>query len=86
MGSAVKIGVRNSTDRPRTIAVEPMGVEFVIGPGSALEIVAECEVECPWVETVEWDDTTQVYLNNCGDFSVFQAGGCIFPDVSPPEK
>jgi hypothetical protein len=68
-----KLGVLNSRKVPQIVAVEPWANEYTLLPGEELEIWAFGNSAVPWFYVVEWDGTTQVYLNDAADFKVLQS-------------
>ena len=69
-----KIGVSNSRSKPQVVAVEPWANDYTLLPGEELEIIAFGDTELPWFHVVEWDGTSQVYIQVTGDFKVMQNG------------
>jgi hypothetical protein len=69
-----KLGLSNSCNAPRVVAVEPWADDLTLMPGEELEIVAFGDSAVPWFDVVEWDGTSQVYCNDTDDFEVLQSG------------
>jgi hypothetical protein len=69
-----KLGVQNRTQKPRIIWVEPWGEDFTLLPGEELLVVGRHESEQPWYFVIEWDESSQVYLEAANDFEVVQNG------------
>jgi hypothetical protein len=70
----VKIGVSNNTRRPRIVCVEPWGEDYTLLPGEQLEIVCRDDSEEPWFHVVEWEDSSQVYIER-GQYPDVMQGG-----------
>jgi len=67
-----KLGVRNSRKQPQVVIVEPDANDYTLLPGQELQIIAFGDVAQPWFNIVEWDGTTQVYLEDAVDYKVMQ--------------
>jgi hypothetical protein len=69
-----KIAVSNSTKRPRIVWVEPWGEDYTLLPGEELELLCRDDTEQPWFHVVEWEDGSQIYVEQGGYFEVLQQG------------
>jgi hypothetical protein len=71
---SAKIGVTNSTARPRIVWVEPWAEDYTLMPGEELVITAQDNADQPWFHVVEWPESTQIYIEAGGAFEVLQGG------------
>jgi hypothetical protein len=54
--------------------VEPWGEDYTLLPQEELEIMIHYEAELPWFHLVERDHSTQVYIETCNEFEIYQKG------------
>jgi hypothetical protein len=81
-----RIGVSNNTDRLRIVWVEPIPEDYTLLARESLEVVVHDRSETPWFHVVEWEYSSQVYIEGVnlerfleGIVSVFQNGKRLEP-------
>ena len=57
-----KVVIKNGTDRPRIVVVEPWGEDFTLLPGEQLDIVVWDIASQPWFNIYEHADFTAAWV------------------------
>ena len=71
---SAKIVVTNDRKNSQVLYIEPWGEDYTLRASESMDIVAFGTAALPWFNIVESDRATQIYIENCTDFVVYQNG------------
>ena len=72
---SARLGIWNSTKRLRIVWVEPWAEDYTLLPEEKLEIAVVDDLVQPWFCVVEWENSSQVYIQTMSsEYEVTQDG------------